>query len=790
MANRQISFTLVFLLLCPLLMSAQADGEDDLNFEAKNLTAVYDNVEETTTISWGNADTNNYLILEELKTTNYTLYRSDEPLNTSNYPQSELIQDGIQACMPTDSFTQCKERTHQVVYQVPPATDGNYYYGVTSTLENGTVVSNFTVGDGGLLVPIHEYGSSIKSPYNLQASYDVENATTHLSWIDAGSVDASLSANRTTSVWQHDVQVDRSNWNSTNKTEIISNLSSGVVSYDIVHASAVSRVVFYTVLHEIEGEVDLRFLSGNTLAVGLVEDNVGSSITGVLQANFNHNNNVTSLNWSGAVVEDATHTLHVWRSPSPILDLAADGVQELAQLPANATHFNHTVEAGFSGTSYYMITLSDLLGNQQTGFISAPKANTNEYTLADNENIVQNLAGTYSSGTTHLTWSDLSGHPEAEYQIWRSTEGNIFTDAIVNGDATLIATVNAGVEHYNHTLPSGVSGDAWYAVTVVASFGTQDVRYAQTNISLALNSLFQPLSEDTAAPVVPTSLDAVYRPDGRTQLSWSGSADETGTVWTLYRNLNSDLSEEGFWVEVGTMENTGDSVHNVFVDTVAQAGEIVNAVYAIGGEDSFGNTVSFEDWTLSSTVREDRQPPQVQMKLFDAADALETSRWFSGGEEAMFSNLEVGAYSLQLTTGDDIKSVMYTLSTETTPTALNPNGANPSIDVVLAEDAANFSIAFVVTDNSGNIVSFDVLFCTSCLIQPEVIIKTEEAVRNDNVSTGETDSESNNILIGVCVLLSIIVAFLLTKGGPRKKAPRGLPSRREDQWISKYTGEP
>ncbi len=53
MANRQISFTLVFLLLCPLLMSAQADGEDDLNFEAKNLTAVYDNVEETTTISWG-----------------------------------------------------------------------------------------------------------------------------------------------------------------------------------------------------------------------------------------------------------------------------------------------------------------------------------------------------------------------------------------------------------------------------------------------------------------------------------------------------------------------------------------------------------------------------------------------------------------------------------------------------------------------------------------------------------------------------------------------------------------
>ena len=147
MGNRQISLLLVFLLLCPLFIGVQADGEDELNFESQNFTAGYDSVNETTTLSWGNADTNDYLVLEELKTTNYTLYRSDEPLNTSNYPQSEMIQDGIQACLALDSFTECKERTHHVVYEVPPSTDGNYYYGVTSTLENGTVISNFSEGD-------------------------------------------------------------------------------------------------------------------------------------------------------------------------------------------------------------------------------------------------------------------------------------------------------------------------------------------------------------------------------------------------------------------------------------------------------------------------------------------------------------------------------------------------------------------------------------------------------------------------------------------------------------------
>ena len=88
-------------------------------------------------------------------------------------------------------------------------------------------------------------------------------------------------------------------------------------------------------------------------------------------------------------------------------------------------------------------------------------------------------------GITQLSWTDLENHSEAQYSIWRSTTGQIESAS----DGTLIATVGAGVEYYNYTLDSGVSENSWYAITADASFGTQNITYAQTNISLGLNSL-------------------------------------------------------------------------------------------------------------------------------------------------------------------------------------------------------------------------------------------------------------------------------------------------------------
>ena len=158
MSKQMLSLFLVALLVVPLLHSVKADEAMWTNLEAKNLTATFDTENETTTLSWENIDTNDFLILDELKTTNYSLYRSDEPLNSSNYLNAELIENNIQACLPSDTYAECKERTHSVTKSIPPSTNGSFYYGVVSTLQNGTTISNFTENNAALGQPIQEYG--------------------------------------------------------------------------------------------------------------------------------------------------------------------------------------------------------------------------------------------------------------------------------------------------------------------------------------------------------------------------------------------------------------------------------------------------------------------------------------------------------------------------------------------------------------------------------------------------------------------------------------------------------
>jgi hypothetical protein len=328
--------------------------------------------------------------------------------------EAQVIDEDIQACLPADSLAECKERIHTVTNPIPPSTNGSFYYGVVS-MYNGTIISNFIVGFVVLSQPIFEYGSPITSPYALQGFYDVDNSTTTLTWIDISTVDSTMTNTHTTSLWSHATAANPTNWDSLVKTEIASNLSSDVSQFDIVYEQPVSRTMFYTVLHTFAGESDSRLLSGNTLTQGIQEDNTGSSITGTLIASFDSTTSVTSLDWNGSTIEDANHTLHIWRSPSMIVDLSSNEVTELAQLQANATQFNYSVESSYSGVSYYLITLSDQLGNQQANLATAPNAAIFEYTLIPEENIIDDIEATFSQGVTQIIWTDIIGHPEATY---------------------------------------------------------------------------------------------------------------------------------------------------------------------------------------------------------------------------------------------------------------------------------------------------------------------------------------------------------------------------------------
>ena len=544
--------------------------------------------------------------------------------------------------------------------------------------------------------------------------------------------------------------------------------------------------MFYTVLHTFDGESDSRLLSGNTLTEGIVEDNTGSSITGTLVASFDSTTSITSLDWNGSTIEDANHTLHIWRSPSMITDLSSDHVTELAQLQANATQYNYSVESSYSGDTYYLITLSDQLGNQQTNLATAPNAAVFEYTLIPEENIIDDISATFSEGTTQVTWTDITGHPEATYQVWRSSVSRINTTSLSSSNVELLAVVESGQEHYNNTIVPGTSENAWYAVTIVASFGTQDVTYAQTNITMSYNSMMLPIVEDTTAPVAPLTLDAEYFANGTIQLRWAGLSEEIGTQWMLYRNLNSDLADESLWVYVGQMMNEGASVHTLYVNTVAQEGEIVTPVYAIGGIDAYGNVIDFSNRKASNPVKEDRQSPQAQLMLYDSQEALETSRWFTGGEDATFSNLESDNYSIQFALLDDVVSVTYVQSSQSQLQVLDLSQASPHIDLSVSESVENISFTFTVMDEVGNVITFDTMFCTTCLIEPQVIVEPSNTDDDEDSKKGK-DSDSNEmVLISACALLGLLVVLQLVRKSSSKKAPKGLPSIEEDEWFGKY----
>ena len=788
MSKQIISTFLVLLLMVPLLQSVAADDGQGPDLEAKNLTATFDGENETTTLSWGNMDTNDFLILDELKTTTYALYRSDEPLNSSNYNNAELLEEGIQACLATDTYAECKERTHSVTKAIPPSTNSSFYYGIVSILQNGSIISNFTEGDAALSQPIHEFGSPITSPYALQGSYDTTNSTTTLTWIDIGTVDATVSELHTSTIWSHAEAATSANWDALMKTEIVANLSSDVTEYHIIHQQPVSQTSFYTVLHSFDGESDVRLLSGNTMTQGIVEDNTGSTIDGSLTISFDSTTSITSLDWNGSSIEDANHTLHIWRSPADIVDITSEWVVEIAQLPATTTEYNYSVETSYSGQTFYLVTLSDQFGNHQSNLEIAPNGVVFEYTLLPEENIIDDISATFEDGMTQITWTDLAGHPEAQYQVWRSSVGRINTTALSGSTVELLAIVDSGQEHYDHTIEAGTSENAWYAVTVIASFGTQDVTYAQTNITMSYNSMMLSIVEDTLPPTAPSALNADYFANGSIQLRWAGSANEDGTNWMLYRNLNSDLSEESFWIPVGDMLNEGVSLHTLYVDTVAQEGELVNAVYAIGGVDAYGNTIEFSDWKLSAVVNEDRQSPQLQLKLFDSSQSLETSRWFTGGESSTFSNLESGDYTMQFTFSNDVVSVSYLSSIETESKTLDLSQANPHIDVSLADEQENVTISFTVVDEAGNSMTFDTLFCTGCLIEPQIVFQPSESTDVVDEEQDKSSESNEDLFVGLSALLGVLVLLLLVRGSP-KKAPRGLPTTEEDQWFEKFYNE-
>ena len=796
MRKNLVSMMLITLLLLPLIPTVQAEGEDDWTLEARGIAAVV-NANETVTISWRNIDTVDASLIEDLQEANYSVYRSDEPVSSSNYLQAQLVEDAIRACEDTDVWSSCKSKPHSIHWVIPAGENGHYYYGIITTLSNGSLTDNLSIGNSTMSEPVLEIGSKITSPYGLQATYDAESATTKFSWIEITDVDPSVSNDYTTSIWGHTEPANQSNWESLSKSVVASNITAGTSSYDLIHSVAVEREIRYSVLHiRTDGAPDdLRFLSGNTLSANLSEDNVGSSITGTLQATFNETTQITALNWSGAVVEDENHTLRVLRSSAPITDTSVDGIEEIALLSGNETHYNHTIATGTKGTFHYLVAAVDEFGNAQNDLSSAPATSIDEQIISIDENIVTDLTVTYSQGVTTLNWSDLSNHSEANYHIWRSTTSIIDTTMIAN--MSELAVIDAGVESFTYNATVGQSEDAWYAITVSASFGTYNLSVHQNEIIPIKNAWMNVISEDLAAPNAPVLLNAQYQADNATtRVTWNGVDAETGATWHIYQSLYTDaaaLDDESRWSKVGELSNFGASTsHVLYIAAMQGANTETSVVYAIGGVDSSGNEIVIAGRTTSNVVFEDQRGPEIHMTLTDSTGSHAGSRWFSGAEVAEITGLAKGAYTITFAANENLSSLSYIIAEDTVVNNVNIASNTGTFVFSLTNTSSQVSLAFTITDISGNDVEFSISLCSTCLTKEDGNSAKDDVdkVNDGQIYAVEDKDEFTTLsyaLVAIClILLAALLIVVKRNSGKEESMPRGMPTKAEDSWIARY----
>jgi hypothetical protein len=794
MRKNLVSMMLITLLLLPLIPTVQAEGEDDWTLEARAIAAVV-NADETVTVSWRNIDTVDASLIEDLQEANYSVYRSDEPVSSSNYLQAQLVENEIQACESNDTWSSCKSKAHSVNWMIPAGENGHYYYGIITTLSNGSISDNLSIGNSTLAEPVLEVGSKITSPYGLQATYDVERATTTLSWVDITVVDPSVSNQYSTSIWSHAEPANYTSWESITKSAVVSGINAGTSSYDLVHSVAVDRDILYSVIHvRSDGTTtDVRFLSGNTLSENISEDNIGSSITGTLQASFNATTQITALNWSGAVIEDENHTLMVWRAPAPITDTSVDGVEEITRLPGNSTHYNHTVESGTKGTFYYLVNAIDEFGNALSDLSSAPAVSVAEQRISTYENIVTDLSVNYSHGITTLTWSDLSNHPEATYHIWRSTTSIIDTTMLAN--MSELAMVDAGVESFTHNITTGQSEDAWYAITVSASFGTHNLSIHQDEIVPLKNGWMSVISEDLAAPNAPALLNAQYQAENATtRITWNGVDSETGATWYIYQSLYTDataLDDESRWSKVGELSNSGATTsHVIYIAAMQGTNTETSIIYAIGGIDSSGNEITVDERTTSNVVLEDQLGPEIHITLTDSTGSHAGSRWFSGAEVAEITGLAEGAYTITFSADENLSSLSYIIEEDTVVNSVDITGNTGAFVFALTNSSSQVALTFTIADMSGNDIEFSISLCSTCLVKAGVNSANADSdnIEADPTSTdGDKEDKSVSYALAIiCVILLVVLLIVAKRNSMGESLPRGMPTKAEDSWVSKY----
>ena len=801
MSGRLSAPLLVFLLMVvPFLPLVEAEGREapsTSSLEAREISVSF-NSNESTTISWKNLETNDYILLDTLNESTYEIYRSTSPLNSSNLESMTPIANGLEACLGEDDYSTCSGKSHEYQWQSPPGTEGTYYYGVVTNLPNGSIIADFNSGHSqsmGVWEDVHP----IWAPLRVSAEYNPANSSTTIHWVNADEVGLDVPSNRTIWVWRHLVPIAGHNWDDIDSS-IVATLSHDATSFIHQHVGEIEEEAYYSVTYRYDTWEDSRFIGTNTLLEPIREDNVAPELFGQLQATFNPTLGVTNLSWEGGVLEE-NFTIQVWRSSSDFSSLSQNGVELLAELPYNTTTYDHHLVSESNGEFWYAITLKDEVGNRISNLNSAnpiagPIHETNIGTVLTVPSGL--IVESKSSALTTISWDPVPYATDAIYDVWMSTLGEV-TESCLNSTCSKVVSTNGTTAE--NAIPMGIERDTWYAVTVVATWAQSTTPYQSNLLISGRNTITSSILEDTKSPSQVNDLSATF--DGSTRtVSFTWSAVEENSTYQIWRRAGDWSSQTNWnlessdWEVVKSTSGIAQTISSNY--TLSASNTDLTATYAVSVSDQSGNSDLDLNPGAVILVDEDMLTPSLLLGIVtnESESPLEQT-WLTNGMSTTFHGVPVGMSHLTIRGGEQLSEVSCRLlgnqSEQTSPyysAELEVTTWKCELDLT----AASMTMEIKALDTAGN-PSYVVLMLKSVGEQslPQSVDDTHDDLNDGGMkesASSELKSENDLLRMGflvLAVLLFIVVILMLVKNR-EPKTPEGLPSKAEDRWADRFVG--
>jgi hypothetical protein len=361
----------LFLVLCmmlaimPLSNVAAEDIGNPSHLQAQDIAATFDPASETTTITWRNIDFDGSVISGLFDAT-YSVYRSATPITESSIGQLTPFVEDIVACssvvVANDPF-KCRGLNgtvddHSASFLVPPGVNGTFYYAVTTTLGDGTVMLDLDDNASVLYTPVQETTTPIRTPYNLVATFDPEQSITTLAWVNYNDIFPILPETGDDAyqihIWRADYPITRANGvDLLSTSQPVATYPAGTSSVDLVIPTSTDRSAYYAVTYLLpnwtapgEDYEDVRFLSNNALDDALLEDNMPPAQVSAMYAEFIPNPNsgggTTTVSWTD-VPDESGESYRIYMSGNPFNSILSPSVQLIATVAEGVGSFDYEV---------------------------------------------------------------------------------------------------------------------------------------------------------------------------------------------------------------------------------------------------------------------------------------------------------------------------------------------------------------------------------------------------------------------------------------------------------------